>query len=140
MYNAQKDATARDQKLFNAKAIAKEQWDHSRAAEAAAAARLEAARAQLKVAQKRLDQAYVRLNYTRLKSPFDGLVAHRLADPGNLGIPGHPIIKIVRQQGVRIRAQLPPEDFVLLHPGRPVTFKFRLSLPVRMLRVNSPVI
>ncbi len=122
MYDTQRDATARDRKLFEADAISQEQWDHSRAMEAAAAARLEAARAQLKVARKRLDQARVRLDYTRLTAPFDGVISHRFADPGDLGIPGHPVCTIVRRQGIRIRAQLPSEDFTLLKKGLPVSF------------------
>jgi len=119
-FQAQHDATARDEKLFEAKAISQEQWDFSRAADEAAAARLEAAKAQLEVAGRRLDQAKTRLGYCRLTAPFDGVVAARLANPGDLGLPGKPVLKIVRNSGVRIRADVPPEDFTLLKVGQPL--------------------
>ncbi|MEJ2190685.1 MAG: biotin/lipoyl-binding protein, partial [Acidobacteriota bacterium] len=80
---AQRDATARDQRLYEAKAISQEQWDRSRATDAASAAHLESARAQVEVAVKRLDQARTRLGYCRITAPVTGVVARRLADPGD---------------------------------------------------------
>ncbi len=123
-YDAQHAATARDTTLFGAKAISEEQWDRSRAADEAAAARLEAAKAKVTVAEKRLDQARTRLGYTRLTAPFAGVVSARLVDPGDLAVPGRPLVKLVRRRGVRVRAELPAEDFAALHVGQPV----RLSL------------
>lgn len=113
---AQRDATARDKRLFEVKAIAQEQWDRSQAAEAAASAQLEAA-------QQRLNQTKTRLGYCRLVAPTNGVVARRLADPGDLAVPGKPLLQLVSQQTVRVRASLPPEDFVELHLGQPVTLK-----------------
>jgi RND family efflux transporter MFP subunit len=84
-----------------------------------AAARIEAARAQLSIAEKSLDQARTRLSYTRLTAPFDGVVASRLADPGDLAASGRPLVKIVRQSKVKIRAAVSPEDFLLLRIGQP---------------------
>ncbi len=120
-YDAQHAATARDKTLFEAKAISQEQWDRSRAADEAAAARLEAARSQVTVAEKRLDQARTRLGYTRLTAPFDGVVSARLGDPGDLAVPGRPLLKMVHARGVRVRAEVPAEDFTTLRVGQPVT-------------------
>lgn len=120
-YDAQHAATARDKTLFEAKAISQEQWDRSRAADEAAAARLEAAKAQVTVAEKRLDQARTRLGYTRLTAPFSGVVSARLADPGDLAVPGRPVLKLVHHTGVRVRAEVPAEDFINLKVGQPVT-------------------
>lgn len=113
-YQAQRDATARDHRLFEVKAIAQEQWDRSRAALAAAAA-------QAQVAARRVDQARTQLGYCRITAPADGAVARRLADPGDLAVPGKPLFQFVRQQTVRVRGALPEEDVVSLHPGLPVT-------------------
>jgi RND family efflux transporter MFP subunit len=113
-WQAQHDAIARDQRLFEVKGIAQEQWDRSRATEAAA-------RAQLQVAERRLDQSRARLAYCQITSPVDGVVARRLADPGDLAVPGKPMFKLVRQQSVRVRAELPPEDLPALRAGLPVT-------------------
>lgn len=128
-YAAQRETTARDKRLFEVKAIAQEQWDRSQAAEAAAYAQLEAAR-------QRLNLARTRLGYCRLVAPTNCVVARRLADPGDLGVPGKPLLKVVFQQSVRVRASLPPEDFAGLHIGQPVTVKTeRVSLETAVSRV-----
>lgn len=111
---AQRDATARDKKLFAVKAIALEEWQRSQAAEAAGSA-------QLKSAKQRLSLARTRLGYCQLVAPANGVVARRLADPGDLALPGKPLLQLVSQQTVRVRAQLPSEDFIELYIGQPLT-------------------
>ncbi len=120
-WQAQREATARDRVLHEARAISDEQWEHSTAAERAARARLEAARAELKVAEKRHDQARTRHGYARLSAPFDGVVTARLADPGDLAVPGKPVLTVARRGGIRVRADLPVEDLARLAVGAPVT-------------------
>lgn len=128
-YHVQHDASARDRRLFEVKAIAEEQWDRFRAAEAAA-------KAQLDIAEKRLDQAKTRLSYCRITAPADGLVARRLADPGDLGLPGKPLLKLVRQQTVRVRAELPAEDLAKLRVGQSVTLTLNdLQVAAKVSRV-----
>ena len=115
-YQAQRDTTARDKKLFSVKAIAQEQWDRSQAADAAVSAQLESAK-------QRLNLAHTRLGYCQLVASTNGVVARRLADPGDLAVPGKPLLQLVSQQTVRVRASLPPDDFIELHLGLPVTLK-----------------
>ena len=112
-YHAQHNATAREKRLFEVKAISREQWDRSQAARAAK-------EAQLKVAEKRLNQARTRLSYCRLTAPADGVVSQRLVDPGDLAAPGKPLLKVVRQQNVRVRAELPAADLPRLRVGQTV--------------------
>lgn len=133
---AQRDATSRDTRLYEAKAISKEQWDFSRSADAASAAHLEAARAQVEVASKRLDQARTRLGYCRLAAPVNGVVARRLADPGDLATPGKPLLEIVRQDKVRVRASVPPESLTELAVGQTVTVSLgELTIDAAVSRV-----
>lgn len=115
-YQAQRDTTARDKRLFEVKAIALEDWQRSQAAEAAASAQLE-------TAKQKLDQSRTQLGYCRIIAPTTGVVARRLADPGDLAVPGKPLLQLVSQQTVRVRASLPPEDFSELHVNQPVTLK-----------------
>ncbi len=121
--SVQTDATARDRTLFDAKAISKEQYDRSVAVEAGARAEQRAAASGLDVANEALDAARTRLGYARLKAPFAGNVARRLVDPGDLAVPGRPLMVLVRHGGVRVRAQLAEEEFPLLHVGQPVTME-----------------
>jgi RND family efflux transporter MFP subunit len=113
-YQAQRDATARDKRLFDVKAIALEEWQRSQAVEAATSAQLE-------TAKQKLDQAQTQLGYCRIVAPTNGVVARRLADPGDLAVPGKPLLQLVSQQMVRVRAALPSQDFTALHIGQPVT-------------------
>ena len=128
-YQAQHDTTARDKRLFDVKAIAQEEWDRSRAADAAASAQRESAK-------QRLNLARTRLGYCQLVAPTNGVVARRLADPGDLALPGKPLLQLVSQKSVRVRAALPPEDFAGLHVGQPVMLKTdRISLDATVSRV-----
>ena len=122
-FAVQRSITARDRVLVDAKAIAQEQWDRSRAAEAAAGAQREAAKGQVTIAERRLSQARTQLGYAQLTAPFDGVVAARLADPGSLAVPGRPIVRIMRERGIRVRAALPAGDFAQLRAGQAVTLR-----------------
>jgi len=118
------DITARDKILYEAKAIARETYDLSLSAESAARAARETAIAGLDVADKALDVARTRLGYTRITAPFDGVVAERLVDPGDLALPGKTLIRVVRDGLSRVRAEVPQEDFPLLHVGQAVRVQF----------------
>ncbi len=125
----QAEATARDKVLFEAKAISREQWDRSRTLEAALDAKLVAA-------EKNLKRAGTRLSYTRVTAPVDGVVADRLADPGDLAVPGKPLIDIVKQTDVRVRGKLPQEDLPRLAPGQLLTLASgETSCTARVTRV-----
>ena len=117
----QQDATARDSVLFAARALSREQWDRSRTARAAARARRQAARSQVEAASHRLAQARTRLSYAELKAPFDGVVSFRKVDPGDLAVPGKPLMGVIRQSRVRVRAALPSADWPHLAVGQPAT-------------------
>ncbi|HVB31178.1 MAG TPA: efflux RND transporter periplasmic adaptor subunit [Gemmatimonadaceae bacterium] len=110
---AQGAATARDSVLFVNKAISLEQWQGSQAMRAATTGRFE-------VARQRLDQANARLGYAVVRAPFTGVVSARMADPGDLAVPGRPLLRMVRQSAVRVRGTVPPELMTKIHPGTPV--------------------
>jgi RND family efflux transporter MFP subunit len=113
-FAAQRDASARDRVLFEAKAISQEDWDRSRSNEAAAESRRAAAREALDAARRRRD-------YAVIAAPFDGVVARRDVDPGDLAVPGKALLTVVRQGGVRVRIKLPAEMLSGLTVGRPLS-------------------
>ena len=51
---------------------------------------------------------------------WPGGVPARLADPGDLAVPGKPLLRVVRQSAVRVRGSIPPELMTRLRPGTPV--------------------
>ncbi|NOY44463.1 MAG: HlyD family efflux transporter periplasmic adaptor subunit, partial [Deltaproteobacteria bacterium] len=65
--------------------------------------------------------ARTKRSYARLEAPFDGVVAARWADPGDLAVPGKPILAVARNGALRVRAQLPVEDLAVLAVGQRVT-------------------
>lgn len=109
---AQVASTSRDSVLFENNAISQEQWEHSQAAQAAAAARFE-------VARRHGDQAKARLGYAVARAPFDGVVSARMVDPGDMAVPGRPILRMVRQSSVRIRGEIPPALLDKVGPATP---------------------
>jgi RND family efflux transporter MFP subunit len=114
----ERDASARDRVLFEAKAIAQEAWDRSRASEAAAESRLLAAR-------EALDSARRRRQYAVITAAFEGVVARREVDPGDLAVPGKTLLTLVRKGGVRVRVKLPGDMLAGLAVGQPL----RLQAP-----------
>jgi len=111
-------ATARDKMLFENEAISQEQWERSQAAEAAA-------RARMQVAGERLHQTRTRLGYCVLRAPFDGVISARMADPGDLAMLGHPLLRVVRQSTVRVRAKIPPAIMVAVSVGTPADLELK---------------
>jgi len=110
---AQSASTSRDSILFVNNAISIEEWEHSRAVRAAASARFE-------VAQRHRDQAQARLGYAVARAPFDGVVSARAIDPGDMAVPGRPILRMVRQSSVRVRGEIPPALLAAVRRGTPV--------------------
>ncbi len=49
---------------------------------------------QSRIAKAVLSEAETMLHYTRIVAPFDGVVAHKLAEPGDLAQPGRPLVEI----------------------------------------------
>lgn len=91
----------RSKSLYEQKAISKQSFDSAttalRQAEAGrqqAVQQKRAAEAQASAASESIKQAEAGYEYATLLSPIDGIVAERLADPGDLGNPSNPILRI----------------------------------------------
>lgn len=72
----------------------------------AAESRAKATRAQVAQARDGLAEAQVMLGDTTLRAPFDGVVAERLADPGDMATPGKPVVVIHDPQSLRLEADV----------------------------------
>ena len=116
-YATERDASARDQVLVNARAIAREQWDRSQASLATSRARLEAARAQLTAGRRGLDSARTRRGYAVIQAPFDGIVSARQVSPGDLAAPGKPLVTVVGGRGLLVRVKVPAESVAGISVG-----------------------
>ena len=84
------------------------------------AAQSAAEQAQLLATQAQLLGTSLQVNDCVLRSPFDGEVATRTADPGAFVHPGVSIVSIIDRRTVRIVADAPEIDFPIISPGSAV--------------------
>jgi RND family efflux transporter MFP subunit len=68
---------------------------------------LDQATAQLRMAEARLAEARAQREYVTLRAPFDGTVTARMVDPGDLAVPGMPVLSIAGSGGVKVEADAP---------------------------------
>lgn len=83
------------------------------------------ARAQWQGAEAVVRGLRIKLEDTRLLAPDDGLITARSAVLGQVPAPGAELFRLIRQERLEWRAELPPEQLVQLKPGTPV----RMQLP-----------
>lgn len=88
-------------------------------------AQLEAARAQAKEAQEALRLARITLQNAEIRSPADGVVAERLAEPGEMVAVGQPLFTLTQVTGkddVWVVANLKETQVRSVRVGQPVEF------------------
>ena len=133
---------ARTERLFNAGAVSRQEYESDRAMAAAAEAKLEAARAKLEQArameasarkkleaagsmvaqaQAQLRTAEVVRGYVNILAPSAGYVVKRLVAPGVLVQPGMAILKTAQIDKVRLQANVGEKDLASLKVGSPVS-------------------
>ena len=84
-----------------------------------------AAEAQLADARSRLVSAQKQLNDTVLRAPFDGIVADRAVNAGDVVSPGTALFTIIDPSSMRLEASVPSEELGLLRIGATVQFTVR---------------
>jgi RND family efflux transporter MFP subunit len=67
-------------------------------------------------AQAALDEARAMLGYLRLTAPFDGMVARRSVEAGDLAAPGAPLLTLESTGALRVEAAV-PESLATFRPG-----------------------
>lgn len=84
---------------------------------------LEVDRANVRQAQESLDMSKIRLSYTVLRSPFDGIVLVREAELGEVVSPGTPIVTLADLDNIWLRVYLPETDLGKVHWEQTVNIK-----------------
>lgn len=67
----------------------------------------DAAQAKFRVADATVREASTMLGYARVTAPFDGVVSRKLADVGDLAVPGKPLLEIEDRGTLRFEADVP---------------------------------
>jgi HlyD family secretion protein len=71
----------------------------------------------VRMAEEMVSEAQIALGYTRIKAPSDGSILQRLIDPGDLAMPGKPLLLIRTAGGLRLEAHVREGLIHAVHPG-----------------------
>jgi len=88
------------------------------------------AESQVIMAEKTLAHQQERLSYTKIVSPYDGLVTRRDLDPGGVVVPGSSILQLISTNEIWVSAWVDETAATGLRPGQPARVVFR-SEPAR---------
>jgi RND family efflux transporter MFP subunit len=105
----------RAQKLFAAGAISEAVFENARRADLSARSFLDDAKARLSQAEKQRDAANV-------LAPYNGVVADRMVNPGDIVAPGTPLFSLVDPSTMRLEAAVPAGELAMIRLGAKVTF------------------
>jgi len=100
---------------------------------------LDVDRANVRQAQQNLDMSQIRLSYTLLRAPFDGIVLVRQAELGEVVSPGTPIVTLADLDHIWLRVYLPETDLGKVHWGQAVDVRTD-TYPGRTYRGHISVI
>jgi RND family efflux transporter MFP subunit len=75
--------------------------------QAATQAELDAAQARYTVAKAAVSEAEALSGYSKILAPFDGVVARKLADEGDMAMPGKSLLELEGRAGLRLVADIP---------------------------------
>ncbi len=105
-------------KLAAAGALAERDLEVAKTARAGVEARLEEARARVASSRKLLDSTVV-------EAPFDGVIAKRAAQSGDVVGVNALLFEVMDPSSMRLEASVPSDDLSALAPGTPVQFEVR---------------
>lgn len=110
-------------KLQESGLLTRQGMDDARTQKEAAAARIAAAKAQVAAAQEDVSHATTRLSKAVIRSPFDGTVAERLVNAGDLvGEMQKVVFRLVDNRLLELTVNVPSAEMAALRAGQPVRF------------------
>ena len=119
-YETQKSIYERDVSLYSDGAISKEALERSRAAFDGAQATLSAFQESLQGMKKSTAAAQTQAGYAKIYAPFAGMVSKRWSDPGDLAVPGKPILTVEKSSPCKVVVQIPQEEINRVKKGTKV--------------------
>jgi len=112
--NRAKADEQRIRSLYSKEAATRENFD-------AVTARAKETQARVNQATNAVREVRTHLEDTLLLAPFDGIVVKRLKQPGDMGLPGVPIVTMQLPQGLRLEVDVPSNCASRYHIGMNVT-------------------
>ena len=81
------------------------------------------AQARIQVARAAFDLAEIKLSYTRLKAPFEGILVSRNVEPGEVVSPGREVLSVADLSRVDLKVFVDETEIGRVKPGQPVDVK-----------------
>jgi RND family efflux transporter MFP subunit len=91
--------------------------------------------AELSSAQRAVEEAEVALSYTEIRSPIDGRVVDRLAEPGDTASPGVPLLALYNPLSLRVEAPVRESLALALQVGQAV----QVEIPALELHLAAQI-
>ncbi|WP_277057581.1 efflux RND transporter periplasmic adaptor subunit [Trichlorobacter lovleyi] len=120
----------RDEKLFSAGAISREALERSKTALDTARATMQATDEGIKGIGRQVAAAQTQAGYGWVTAPFSGVVTRRMMEPGDLAVPGKPILTIEQRGACKVLVQVPQEALSSLKKGDRAYLKQAGSQPL----------
>ncbi len=117
LYETQQAVYARDEMLQKEGAISLEARQRSRAQRDAAVAQVKSLEEKIKALGNIYQAATVETSYAQLNSPLDGVIAKRLQEPGDLAVPGRPVLRVEGLSAFKVVVHIPQVDMLLIKKG-----------------------
>jgi len=118
----------RMQELLQKKSISNQEFDEATAKLKAAQAALEMTKARrtqldsrLATAEQEVRSSGVTRTYAEVTAPFAGVVVAKSVEPGNLAMPGAPLLTIEREGAYRLEASVDESHLSAIRVGEPVS-------------------
>lgn len=120
-YQTRKASFERNQRLYDQAAIALEAYEQSKFSADNANSQLIAARERIQVLEENWQASKVEQSYARIIAPFDGIITKRMAEHGEMAIPGKALLILQAvDRGYKITAQVPQDSANSIHTGTEV--------------------
>ncbi len=120
---ARSEATRAEDELAREKKLFKSGGSSTSAVEARKTATVTAVQ-KVKSLEHESASLKVQIGYGTITCPVNGIIAGRLAEPGDMCVPGHPINTITASGGALVRVELPQSILHQVRPGAPVLLSY----------------
>ncbi len=126
----------RYQNLWDKKSVSQQEFDEVQARQRAAAAQVEAMQAKKRQVQAKMEQARSDISssqalksYAEIRSPLNGVVVQRQAEPGSMAVPGAPLLVVEATGRFRLEAAVEESRIQAVKLGQKVPVKVSAAGP-----------
>jgi len=109
--------------LYNEKAISGQEMDEVATKKRLADIQYEQAQAALEAGRANLEELRINLDYTKIKSPVNGIITGKYVEIGNTVVPGKPLLKVEDNSSFRLEAMVDEKLQDELQVGIPVSVR-----------------